>query len=234
MNTNPNTDPSKKTTADRKIKCILFDLDGTLLNTLDDLQDAVNAALSAYALPLRTKEEVCSFVGNGIAKLVERAIPGGIKHPQFDDIYAYFCDYYEKHCQDKTSVYEGILPLLDQLKKEGIKLAVVSNKANFAVQELIPTYFGKRMDAAHGEEESAGIKKKPAPDMVFLTLNELSCLPEESLYVGDSEVDRQTAINAGVPCVSVSWGYRSRRFLKAHGAEYIIDHPSELINILHA
>lgn len=213
-------------------KAVIFDLDGTLLNTLQDLTDAVNAALSSQQLPLRTIDEIRHFVGNGIIKLLERAVPEGKKHPAFDEICTVFRKYYGEHCQDKTSPYEGILPLLNDLKTRKIQAAVVSNKADFAVQELIPFYFGDLIAVAHGENEAGGIRKKPAPDMVLQTLKELECEAGETVYVGDSDVDIETAENAGLDCISVSWGFRSRDFLEEHGASLIINKPEELIPIL--
>lgn len=213
-------------------KAVIFDLDGTLLNTLQDLTDAVNAALLSQGLPQRTLDEIRVFVGNGIKKLLERAVPDGQKNPLFSKVEVFFREYYGKHCQDKTVPYEGIIPLLRQIKEKGIPMAVVSNKADFAVQELIPVYFGDLITSAHGENEKAGIRKKPAPDMVYQTLRELDCKPEETLYVGDSDVDIDTAEQAGLDAVSVSWGFRDRKFLKEHGAVRIIDKPEELTEII--
>lgn len=211
-----------------KYQAVLFDLDGTLLNTLDDLQDAVNAALRSQDLPERSLEEVRNFVGNGIIKLMERAVPEGRDHPAFDEIMNVFRSFYGEHCQDKTSVYPGIKDMLCTLKKNHIRTAVVSNKADFAVQELMPVYFYDLIDTAYGENEAAGIRKKPAPDMIRQALRDLGCGTEDAVYVGDSDVDLQTAANAGMDCISVSWGFRGREFLRQHGAGIIIDEPSEL------
>ncbi len=213
-------------------KAVIFDLDGTLLNTLQDLTDAVNAALSSQGLPQRTLEEIRLFVGNGIKKLLERAVPDGEKNPLFSEVDVFFRNYYGQHCQDKTVPYEGIMPLLMKLKEKGIQMAVVSNKADFAVQELMPVYFGDLIASAHGENEEAGIRKKPAPDMVYQTLRELGCEPEEAVYVGDSDVDIATAEHAGLDVISVSWGFRDCKFLKKHGAVRIIDKPEELLDII--
>lgn len=211
-----------------KYQAVLFDLDGTLLNTLDDLRDAVNAALRSQDLPERSLEEVRNFVGNGIIKLMERAVPEGKDHPAFSEIMDVFRAFYGEHCQDKTSVYPGIQEMLRTLKKNHIKTAVVSNKADFAVQELMPVYFPGLIDTAYGENEAAGIRKKPSPDMVRQALRDLGCETEHTVYVGDSDVDLKTAANAGMDCISVSWGFRGREFLRQHGAGTIIDDPSEL------
>lgn len=209
------------------IKNVIFDLDGTLLNTLEDLRDSTNAALRAFGLPERTTDEVRRFVGNGVRLLMIRATPGGEENPQFEEILAYFRRHYAEHCFDQTRPYDGILPMLDRLQESGIGLAVVSNKFDAAVRELCRRYFPDQIAIAIGERE--GIRKKPAPDSVLQAMRELHADPSESLYVGDSEVDIETARNAGIPCVSVTWGFRDRDFLLAHGASALIDDPSELL-----
>lgn len=211
-----------------KYEAAIFDLDGTLLNTLEDLADAVNAALKENGMPPRTLEEVRQFVGNGIVKLMERAVPQGKENPAFDSTLQDFKDYYGKHCNDKTKPYPGILDTLNRLKERGVPMAIVSNKADFAVKELNPLYFEGLIDVALGENEAAGIRKKPAPDMVFKALNGLECPVEKAVYVGDSDVDLATAKAAGMPCIGVSWGFRGRAFLEQHGADVIIDKPNEL------
>lgn len=212
-------------------KAVIFDLDGTLLNTLQDLTDAVNAALLFQGFPQRSLDEIRCFVGNGIKKLLARAVPEGQVNPYFSKVEEVFRKYYGEHCRDKTQPYEGILPLLTKLKNNGIQMAVVSNKADFAVQELIPVYFGDLITTAHGENEEAGIRKKPAPDMVYQALQELGCKPDEAVYVGDSDVDIETAENAGLVPICVSWGFRDCAFLREHGAKRIIDRPEELAEI---
>lgn len=209
-------------------KAVIFDLDGTLLNTLEDLKDAVNAALRSQGLPERSLEEVRDFVGNGIVKLMERAVPEGSNHPEFDTIMKAFRAFYGEHCQDKTLPYPGVLDMLRSLRENHIRTAVVSNKADFAVRELIPVYFDGLIDTSYGENEAAGIRKKPSPDMVQKALSDLDCQRECAVYVGDSDVDLQTAANAGMDCIGVSWGFRGREFLQQHGAQVIIDDPSEL------
>ena len=209
------------------IKNLIFDLDGTLLNTLEDLRDSANAALEAFGYPPRTTDEVRRFVGNGVRLLMIRATPDGEQNEKFKEILAYFRRHYAEHCFDQTRPYDGILPMLDRLQKAGIGLAVVSNKFDAAVRELCRRYFPDQIAIAIGERE--GIRKKPAPDSVLQAMRELHADPLESLYVGDSDVDIETARNAGIPCVSVTWGFRDRDFLLAHGASALIDDPSELL-----
>lgn len=212
---------------------VIFDLDGTLLDTLEDLTDAVNFALKKNGKPLRSIEEIRSFVGNGIAKLVERAVPKGTSLEEQERILATFREYYGEHCQDKTTPYPDIREVLQNFKKHGVKMAVVSNKADFAVQELIPRYFPDLITVAKGENEAAGISKKPAPDMVEAVLKELGCKKERAVYVGDSDVDVMTAKNSGIPCICVSWGFRGVEFLKKNGADKIANEPKELLKFVY-
>lgn len=207
---------------------VIFDLDGTLLDTLDDLWDAVNAALAKYRLPLRTREEVRGFVGNGIAKLIERAV-GDKDYPDMQGVLNAFKAYYGAHCKDKTSPYEGIMPLLKTLKERGVQTAVVSNKADFAVKLLAEEYFAGLLLEAVGENEEGGIRKKPAPDSLLAVMQALRAESESVVYVGDSEVDIQTAQNAGVACISVTWGFKDRKFLEENGGELFVDSPLEII-----
>lgn len=215
------------------VQAVIFDLDGTLLNTLEDLTDAVNYALTEYHKPERTLEEVRQFVGNGIAKLIERAVPDGTELAEQEKILSAFRNYYGIHCQDKTAPYEGIIEMLEDLNKNKIKIAVVSNKADFAVQELIPVYFGELIIVAKGENEAAGIRKKPAPDMVETALQELGCTTDKAVYVGDSDVDSMTAANAGLSFIGVSWGFRERSFLEKNGIVKIVDEPKELLKFVY-
>ncbi len=211
-------------------KAIIFDLDGTLLNTLGDLTNAVNVALAAHNLPARTMEEVRQFVGNGVRNLMIKAVPQGEEHPEFEQIMTDFRAHYELHCQDETKPYDGILELLEQLKKSGYKMAIVSNKIDSAVKVLAEDYFKGYFDSAIGEME--GVEKKPAPDMVFKALNELGVSKEEAIFVGDSDVDVMTAMNAEVECISVTWGFRDRNVLMRHGASIFINKPIELLDIV--
>ncbi len=211
-------------------KTVIFDLDGTLLDTLADLHSSVNAALSAFGLPSRSLDEVRSFVGNGIAKLIERAV-GDAAHPNFEGVLSAFKVYYGAHCKDKTKPYDGILPLLQRLQSAGVQTAVVSNKADFAVKLLAEEYFQGLLLDAVGENEGAGVRKKPAPDSLFSVMEKLNAKQAKTLYVGDSEVDIQTAQNAGVACVSVTWGFKDREFLLANGAKLLVDTPREIAKI---
>lgn len=210
---------------------IVFDLDGTLLDTLDDLTDSVNASLEKFNLPKRTKNEVRAFVGNGIAKLVQRAA-GEENKALWQDVLTEFKKHYAVHCADKTAPYEGILSLLRALKARGIKTAVLSNKADFAVKSLAETYFEGLLQAAVGENEEAGIRKKPAPDALFSVMEQLSAEKETTVYVGDSEVDIQTAKNAGVDCICVTWGFRERKFLEEQGGRIFVDTPEDIFKFL--
>ena len=196
---------------------VIFDLDGTLLDTLQDLADAVNYALRKEGMPERTIDEVRQFVGNGVRLLMIRAVPGGESNPLFEETFAQFKEYYEEHCNDNTKPYEGMIELLETLKSKGYSVAIVSNKIDSAVKELSALYFKGIVPVAIGEKE--GVRRKPAPDTVREALKELGRTAEESVYVGDSDVDIETAKNAGMPCVSVLWGFRDREFLEEHGAK---------------
>lgn len=206
----------------------IFDLDGTLLNTLDDLAASVNYALRTHGMPERTLDEVRSFVGNGVRLLMERAIPEGSANPRFEETFATFRAYYMEHSLDTTRPYDGIPEMIHTLKQRGCRLAVVSNKFYAATQELIRHFFPE-ITVAIGEHEAEGIRKKPAPDTVFEALRQLEVGKEKAVYVGDSDVDLQTACNSGLPCISVLWGFRDHDFLLAHGATTFISHPEELL-----
>lgn len=207
----------------------IFDLDGTLLNTLDDLAASVNYALRTHGMPERTLDEVRSFVGNGVRLLMERAIPEGSANPRFEETFATFRAYYMEHSLDKTRPYDGIPEMIHALKQRGCRLAVVSNKFYAATQELIRHFFPE-ITVAIGEHEAEGIRKKPAPDTVFEALRQLGVGKEKAVYVGDSDVDLQTAHNSGLPCISVLWGFRNRDFLLAHGATTFISRPEKLLS----
>ena len=212
------------------IKAVIWDLDGTLLNTLDDLAASVNAALAMNGMPLRSTEEVRAFVGNGIRNLMIRAVPGGEANPAFDKALEDFIRHYGAHSRDRTRPYDGILEMLDKLSGEGVKHAIVSNKIDFAVKALSRAYFGERMCAAIGDDPSRA--RKPAPDSVFAAMREMGVTAQETVYVGDSDVDVLTARNAGVPCVAVLWGFRDEACLRAAGAEKLARTPDELREII--
>lgn len=212
------------------VQAVVFDLDGTLLDTLQDLTNAVNAALEHMGMPFHSMEEVRIFVGNGVKKLMERAIPEGLANPKFEETYAFFRKYYAAHCKENTRPYDGVIELMKELRLQGKKVAIVSNKMDPAVKILNEDYFMGLTDAAIGESEV--VPKKPAPDMVMKALEELGVSTDQAVYVGDSEVDIQTATNSNLPCVSVTWGFRDPKFLLEHGAEHLIDHPIDLLKII--
>lgn len=207
---------------------VIFDLDGTLLDTLDDLAGSANYALEQMGYPPRTRSEVRSFVGNGIANLITRCLPEGTDRESFEKTLAIFKEHYGAHCNDLTRPYDGIQELIDLLLEKKIKMAIVSNKADFAVKELARIYFKGSIPVAIGEMESQGIRKKPAPDTVFKALELLGSRAGDSVYVGDSEVDIKTAANAGMDLVLCSWGFRDEEYLKSLGAKTIIHTPLEL------
>jgi phosphoglycolate phosphatase len=212
-----------------KYSTYIFDLDGTLLDTLADLAAAVNYALRQHGMPEHTIDDVRRFVGNGVRKLMERAIPDGEKNPDFEATFATFREYYMHHSLDTTRPYPGIIETLEALKAKGCRLAVVSNKMMAATKELCQHFFADTIEVAIGENEAAGIRKKPAPDTVFEALRQLGEEKDSAVYVGDSDVDLETANNSGLPCISVLWGFRDRDFLIQHGAKTFISAPSELL-----
>ena len=208
----------------------IFDLDGTLLDTLHDLASSVNYALQTHDMPTHSVDAIRGFVGNGVRLLMERAVPDGAQNPQFEAAFATFRQHYMQHSLDTTCPYPGIAEMLHQLKQRGCRLAVVSNKMMAATQDLVRHFFPE-IEVAIGEHEAEGIRKKPAPDTVFQALRQLGVGKEQAVYVGDSDVDLQTARNSGLPCISVLWGFRSRDFLLQHGATTFITHPSELLSL---
>ncbi|MBO5351876.1 MAG: HAD family hydrolase [Lachnospiraceae bacterium] len=209
-----------------KYELVIFDLDGTLLDTLDDLADSVNAALSAAGYPGRTREEVRNFVGNGIRKLIERSVPADTTEEMVHKVHELFTLHYKEHCADKTKPYGGIPELLHWLREKGVKTAVVSNKADYAVKNLCTQYFPGLLDEAIGERQ--GIAKKPAPDTVHEVLRILGVEKSGAVYIGDSDVDVETAKNAGLDCIAVEWGFRDKEVLVQAGAEVIVSEPGEL------
>lgn len=209
-------------------KLAVFDLDGTLLDTLEDIGDSVRYALAKSGLPSRTDEEVCSFVGNGIAKLIERAV--GDNMEKFDETLAAFKAHYKEHSRDKTMPYEGIVDTLQTLKSRGVKIAVLSNKAHNVTAELADMFFKDLFDRVAGEKQSEGIRKKPAPDALFSIMADCGVSTQETVYIGDSEVDIQTAKNANVDCICVCWGFRKESFLKENGGRIFVKKPFELLS----
>jgi phosphoglycolate phosphatase len=213
-----------------KYRFLFFDLDGTLLNTLDDLRDAVNTILVRYQMPEITPEQTAAFVGNGAGHLIHCAVPEGTPEEQEKKILAEYRQYYQEHCQVRTAPYSGIPEMLERLKEAGCVMAVVSNKPDAAVKELNRHFFKGLLDSAIGE--SAEIRRKPAPDTVFEAMRQTGAEQSSSVYIGDSEVDIETARNAGLPCISVSWGFRNKQELEAAGAQVIAGNAEELEQLL--
>lgn len=208
----------------------IFDLDGTLLNTLDDLHASVSHALAAFSMPPRTRDEVRRFVGNGIRKLIERAVPAGTDAQTAEQVFSEFNRYYAVHCADNTRAYDGVDELLHSLCARGVKCAVVSNKADYAVQSLCERFFGDTVCLAVGAKD--GIRKKPAPDSVLSVLDALKTARRDAVYIGDSDVDVETAKNAGIDCIAVDWGFRERELLAATGVGVIVSTAEELGNAI--
>jgi len=208
----------------------IFDLDGTLLDTLTDLAASCNYALRTHGMPEHTIDDVRRFVGNGVRKLMERAIPDGEANPDFEATFATFREHYMQHSLDTTKPYPGIEDALKDLKARGCRLAVVSNKMMAATVELCRHFFPDTIEVAIGENEAEGIRKKPAPDTVFAALKRLGVSGDNAVYVGDSDVDLATARNSNLPCISVLWGFRDRDFLLDHGATTLITSPKELLD----
>lgn len=207
----------------------IFDLDGTLLNTLQDLTNSVNYALRQCDMPMRTIDEVRQFVGNGVRLLMTRAVPDGDNNPRFIEAFNTFRQHYMEHSLDTTCPYPGIIDMLKMLKSQGKHIAVVSNKFDTATKELIRHFFGDLISVAIGENEAAGVYKKPAPDTVIEAMIQLGVTKDNAVYVGDSDVDLQTARNSGLPCISVLWGFRNREFLLEHGATDFAEKPDDII-----
>jgi len=219
-----------------KYNTYIFDLDGTLLDTLTDLAASCNYALRAHGMPEHSVDDVRRFVGNGVRLLMERAIPDGAANPDFEATFATFREHYMQHSLDTTRPYAGIQETLKELKTRGCRLAVVSNKMMAATVELCRHFFPDTIEVAIGEHEAEGIRKKPAPDTVFAALDSLG-VPRplgggevSAVYVGDSDVDIATARHAGLPCISVLWGFRDQEFLLNHGATTFISRPEELLD----
>lgn len=200
----------------KKYEAVIFDLDGTLLDTLDDLKDAVNYVMRKHHFPEHSLENIRKAVGNGIRKLMERSVPEGTKEDVLEAAFLDFRVYYKANCKNKTKPYDGMIELVEKLRAEGYKLAVVSNKNDEAVREIIPYYFGELFDISVGAKE--GVAKKPAPDTVLYTLGNLGVKREKTIYVGDSQVDVETAKNAGLEGIFVTWGFRSKEELAKAGA----------------
>ena len=213
-----------------RYKTAVFDLDGTLLDTLEDLYLATNAALESHSLPRRSRDEVRMFVGNGVEMLIRRAVPSGTDEETTLAVLADFKTTYAAICEDHTRPYDGILDMLRALREKGIRVAVVSNKFDAAVKQLCQKYLGVLVEVAIGER--AGVRKKPAPDTVYEALKELGMTATGAVYIGDSDVDIQTARNCEMPCISVTWGLRDKDFLLQSGAEILVDTPERLLGVI--
>lgn len=214
------------------IKAVIWDLDGTLLNTLDDLAAAANAALAQNSMPQKTTEEIRRAIGNGIRMLIVRIVPGGEGNPAFGKVYDDFVAYYGAHSRERTQPYPGVLEALDALCARGVRHAVVSNKIDFAVKALCAAYFGDRIAVALGDAPAR--RRKPEPDGVLEAMRQLGVTAAEAVYVGDSEVDAATAKSAGLRLCAVSWGYRPAQTLREAGAQSISATPEALLDALDA
>ena len=215
----------------KSYKAAIFDLDGTLLDTLDDLHAALNHTMDLFSYPHRTREEVRQFVGNGVARLMELSVPGGADDENFERAIEEYRKYYTAHSEVKTKPYDGVTELIRKLKADGIGIAVASNKPHKATCDLCAKMFPD-IEIVSGEREADGIKRKPAPDMVIYAAGELGCSVDECVYIGDSEVDVKTAKNAGMDVVAVLWGFRDRDVLENAGAEVITDSAQELYRLI--
>lgn len=215
-----------------KITTIIFDMDGTVLNTLDDLTDSVNYVFSKFGLPARSRDEYRQFFGNGIGYAMKCAAPEGTPDSLIEEMIPVFKEYYDIHCLDKTGPYDGIIDLMKELRDSGCKMAIVSNKIDSAVKELNERFFSEYVSVAIGERP--GVSRKPAPDTVFAALAELGSSTDEAVYIGDSEVDLMTAKNSNLPCIAVLWGFRDRDFLIKNGASAFAKTPEDIISYLTA
>ncbi len=210
--------------------CCVFDLDGTLLNTLDDLKNAVNFALSEFNFPQRTADEIREFIGNGIYLLVKRALPDSADDETVDEVLSVFRQYYSLHSKDNTAPYDGIMPLLKYLKQNGVKTAVVTNKFHKAAEVLTADYFGGLIDKTIGQKPD--VPTKPDPTALNEVISSFNCDKKEVLYFGDSDVDIVTAKNAEVKSVGVTWGFRDKELLVSAGADFVVDKPQDIIKII--
>lgn len=212
-----------------KYNTAIFDLDGTLLNTLDDLAASVNYAMRGMGFPEHSLDEVRRFVGNGVRVLIKRSVPDGTSENDYEGAYALFEKHYAENCRNMTAPYNGIMSMLHELKNRGCNIAIVSNKIDFAVKKLSDEFFCDVIDAAVGD--SPDTNNKPAPDMVYKALRTMDGAASP-VYIGDTDVDLETAENAGMDCISVSWGFRSRDELESYGAPMIADKPEDIIRFM--
>ncbi len=213
-----------------KYSAIVFDLDGTLIYTLEDLMNSVNFALEKFSFPKKNIDEIRKFAGNGVKKLVYLSTPEGTGNETNEECLRIFKEHYTKYSRVKTKPYDGIIEMLKSVKAMGVKTAVVTNKMQIAAADIINAFFGSLIDVTIGQID--GVAQKPAPDGVLLAMKKLGALPENTVYIGDSEVDCATAHNAGLPIIGCTWGFRERKVLEENKAEYIIDKPEEITDII--
>lgn len=211
-----------------KYNTVIWDLDGTLLNTLTDLMNSINFALAKFDYPPRTLDEIRRFVGNGVRVLMELSIPDGFDNPNYDEAFEIFSAHYAEHNMDNTGPYEGVIDVIRTLSDMGVKQAIVSNKVDSGVQTLNAAFFG--VDTAIGEQ--AGLERKPAPDMVWKAMEILGANKETTVYIGDTEVDLATARNSGLDSISVLWGFRSAEELTPHNPMRMVNAPEEILKII--
>ena len=209
-----------------KYDAVIFDLDGTLTDTLEDLKNSVNFAMREFGFPERTTDEVRSFVGNGVKRLIDLSVPENTSEEVSAECLSVFKRFYKDNSLVSTKPYDGIIPMLEKLKKDGVKTAVVTNKMHEAAVDIVNLFFGELIDVAIGQID--GVAQKPQPDGIYSALEKLGVSKEKSIYVGDSEVDCITAKNAGIPCIGVTWGFRDREILVGNGADFIINFPEEI------
>jgi phosphoglycolate phosphatase len=209
-----------------RYKAVLFDMDGTVLDTVDDLADSVNASLREFSLPEVSRAHVSRCLGNGAAYLIRNCLPDNTPEVVFEQVLAFYKPWYGAHCRIKTKPYDGILQLMETLRADGVRQAIISNKPDSAVQELAEAFFPGLMDVVIGE--SPAVKRKPSPDTVLAAASQMGLMASDCVYIGDTEVDLETARNAGMDCIPVSWGFRTEEQLCAAGAEEIIRSPEEL------
>lgn len=208
-------------------EAIIFDLDGTLTDTLGDLKNSVNFALREFGFPERTLDEVRSFVGNGVRRLIYSSVPENTDEETAESCLSVFKEYYKKHSLVETKPYDGIISMLESLKNQGCKIAVVTNKMHEAAEQIVRIFFGNLIDITLGQVD--GVAQKPQPDGIYCVLEKLGVSKEKAVYIGDSEVDCITAKNAGVPCIGVTWGFRDESVLAENGAEFIAHKPEDVI-----
>lgn len=213
-----------------RYKAVLFDMDGTVLDTLGDLTNAVNHVLALYGMPQREKRDVAGFLGNGAAHLLAKSVPAGTSEETLAEMLRVYQPWYDSHCAILTAPYPGVLPMMEALRKAGVKQAVISNKQDSAVRQLAEQHFPGLLEVAVGE--SATVRRKPNPDAVLAALREMHVAREDAVYVGDTEVDLRTAENAGLACAAVGWGFRTEEQLRTAGAGHVFHTADELLNWL--